>query len=68
MAKKASKSKVIEERTPAERHAERIVNELIERDPRLRAARRASRRAGVSDEGGSIVQSTLTAHRQRLKK
>jgi hypothetical protein len=65
--KKTKQKRKAEDRTPAQKHAERIINELIDSDPRLRAAREASRRAGlVGNE--SIVQSTLTAHRQRLKK
>jgi len=56
-----------EVRSPAELQAERIINQIVEREPRLRAAREASRRSGIGNDE-NIVESTLSAYRQRLKK
>ena len=57
-----------EVKTPTEIQAERIINQLIEEEPRLRAAREAFRRSGGSTDNGSIVRTTLHAFRQRVKK
>ena len=67
MAKKGKKTvQAGQDRDLAALEAERIVNKLIEKEPRLKAARQALQRNNNNE--ANIVESTLRAFRQRLTK
>jgi len=60
-------NKDLEDASGVRREAERIVNEHVEKLPRLKAARDSMRRSTSGGDRDQFVQETLKKFRQRLK-
>lgn len=67
MKKKQSQTSktMIKNETPAEKAAREFLDKILQRDPRLKAARDSVQKS--VDNGSSVVEQSLKTFRQRLK-